>query len=213
MNRVELKTKAKQQIKGKIGILFLITLIISVISIAATAILGFIPYAGPIIATIIITPAFTLSIVTIFLKVAKDEDVSVNDAFSGFSDFWASFKLCFFVSLFTYLWTLLFIIPGIIKTFEYSMSFCILAENKEKPALECIKESREMTKGHKMELFVLSLSFIGWMILGSITFGIAYIWVMPYMYTTFANAYYSIKPIAKAEPGTEAEPTEEKTEE
>jgi len=53
-----------------------------------------------------------------------------------------------------------------------------------------------MTEGHKMELFVLSLSFIGWILLGSITLGIAYIWVLPYMQTTFVNAYHSLKPVA-----------------
>ena len=60
--------------------------------------------------------------------------------------------------------------------------------------MECIKESQAMTEGHKMDLFVLSLSFIGWGLLCSITFGIAGIWVIPYMQATFANAYNSLKP-------------------
>lgn len=74
------------------------------------------------------------------------------------------------------------------------MSMYILAENKGKAALECINESKSMTNGHKMELFVLGLSFIGWALLGCITFGIAFIWVMPYMNATYANAYNSLKP-------------------
>jgi uncharacterized membrane protein len=74
------------------------------------------------------------------------------------------------------------------------MAMYVLAENKGMSATECINASKEMTNGHKMDLFVLSLSFIGWMILGSITLGIAYIWITPYMQATFTNAYNSLKP-------------------
>lgn len=188
MNRAELKQQAKQQIKGKIGILFLITLIVAAISFIIAAI----PYVGAWI-LLVIAPAFSISLLRIYLMVAAGKMPEAKDAFSGFDDIWSALKLTFFTGLFTYLWSLLFIIPGIIKSYEYSMSFYILAENKGKPALECIKESREMTKGHKMELFVLSLSFIGWSLLGYITFGIAYIWVLPYMQTTLTNAYNSFK--------------------
>ena len=79
------------------------------------------------------------------------------------------------------------------------MSTYILAENKGKPALECINESKAMTNGHKMDLFVLGLSFIGWGFLCAITLGIASIWVIPYMQATYANAYNSLKPIAIAD--------------
>ena len=75
------------------------------------------------------------------------------------------------------------------------MSAYILAENKGKPALECINESKAMTEGHKMDLFVLGLSFIGWGLLCAITFGIAGIWVIPYMQATYINAYKSLKPV------------------
>ena len=83
------------------------------------------------------------------------------------------------------------------------MSTYILAENKGKPALECIKESKAMTEGHKMDLFVLSLSFIGWAFLCAITFGIAGIWVVPYMQATYANAYNSLKPVVEEQPNIE----------
>ena len=73
----------------------------------------------------------------------------------------------------------------------------ILAENKGKNAHECIKESMAMTDGHKMELFMLGLSFIGWTLLGCVTLGIAYIWVAPYISATFANAYVSLKPVVE----------------
>lgn len=198
MNRAELKAAAKSQIKGKIGILFLITLIIGLISSAASGLLSLIP-GGGIVASVIITPAFALSTVRVYLNVAAGNKPGAGDAFCGFDDFWAAFKVNFLVGLFTFLWSLLFVIPGIIKSFSYSMSLYILAENKGKAALECINESKAMTDGHKAELFVLGLSFIGWGFLVAITFGIAGIWVVPYMNATYANAYNSLKPVVIAE--------------
>lgn len=193
MNRLELKSAAKEQIKGKIGILFVITLIIGAISGLAGVVLNLIP-GGGLISLIIVTPAFALSITRVYLNLLIGVTPDVKDAFSGFDDFWAAFKVNFLVGLFTYLWSLLLIIPGIVKAYSYSMALFILAENKGKSALECINESKELTSGHKMDLFVLSLSFIGWFLLVSITFGIAYIWVGPYMQATFANAYATLKP-------------------
>ena len=194
MNRAELKAAAKLQISGKIGVLFLISLIIAVISGAAGLLLSLIP-GGGIIATVIITPAFSLSMVRVYLSLLGGNTPKAGDAFSGFDDFWAAFKVTFLVGLFTYLWSLLFVIPGIVKGISYSMAPYILAENKGKAALECINESKAMTNGHKMELFVLALSFIGWGLLVGITFGIAAIWVMPYAQATMANAYKWLKPV------------------
>ena len=188
---------SKSQIKGKIGILFVIALIIGLISGAAGTVLSLIP-GGGLIATIIITPAFALSLIRVYLSVANGHQPKADDAFCGFDDFWSAFKVTFLVGLFTFLWSLLFVIPGIIKSFSYSMSAYILAENKGKSALECINESKAMTNGHKMDLFVLGLSFIGWGFLCAITLGIASIWVVPYVQTTFANAYKSLKPVVPA---------------
>ena len=153
MDRVALKTKAKAQIKGKIGILFVITLVIGIVSSVASGVLALIPVVGSLLATIIVTPAFALSMVRVYLLVIKDQKPEVKDAFSGFDDFWSAFKVTLLVGLFTFLWSLLFIIPGIVKSISYSMSMFILAENKGKSALECINESKQMTEGHKAELF------------------------------------------------------------
>lgn len=194
MNRAELKSMAKQQIKGKIGILFVITLIIGVLSALAGVVLNLIP-GGGLVASIIVTPAFSLSLIRVYLDVVAGGTPKAGDAFTGFDDFWAAFKVTFLVGLYTFLWSLLFFIPGIVKSFSYSMSMYILAENKGKSARECIAESKAMTDGHKMELFVLALSFIGWIFLGCFTLGIAFIWVTPYMLATMANVYKSLKPV------------------
>lgn len=205
MNRAELKSQAKQQIKGKIGILFVIALIIAAISTAASFVLSLIPGIGPVANAVIIAPALTLSMIRVYLNVSAGNTPEVKDSFSGFDDFWAAFKVNFLVGLFTWLWSLLFVIPGIVKAISYSMSMYVLAENKGKAALECIDESKKMTNGHKMDLFVLGLSFIGWMLLGVISCGIAYIWVLPYMQATYANVYNSLKPVVPVEPVTLAE--------
>ena len=116
MNRIELKSQAKQQIKGKIGILFVIWLIIAVISGIASLVLSLIPFVGSIANAIIVTPAFALSIVRVYLNITSNAMPSAGDAFCGFDDFWSAFKVNFLVGLFTFLWSLLFVIPGIIKS-------------------------------------------------------------------------------------------------
>ncbi len=195
MDRIALKTLAKQQIKGKIGILFVITLIVFGLSFIA----GMIPFVGGIINTFFLTPALSLGIILVYLKVADEKQITVSDIFEGFYDFWSAFKVTFLVGLFTLLWSLLFIIPGIIKSYSYSMALYILAENKGMSALEAIRQSEKMTEGHKMDLFVLELSFLGWALIGALTFGIAYIWIIPYMSTTFTNFYRALKPAEAAE--------------
>lgn len=193
--RAELKAMAKAQIKGNIGMLFVITLIVGVISGLASAILSLIPVVGSLAATIIITPAFTISVLRVYQNLVREQKPQVGDAFAGFDDFWTAFKAQLLVSVFTFLWSLLFVIPGIIKAFSYSQTMLIVAENKGISAREALNRSKAMMEGHKMDLFVLGLSFIGWGLLCGITFGIAYIWVGPYMQATMVNFYNDVKPV------------------
>ncbi|WP_363472132.1 DUF975 family protein [Companilactobacillus musae] len=102
------------------------------------------------------------------------------------------------IYIYTFLWSLLLIIPGIIKFFSYSQAFFVykdqlnksIKENTPKPTINgAISKSRELMKGHKWEYFVLSLSFIGWSILAGITLGIGFIWLVPYTKGTFVNYY------------------------
>ena len=188
--RAELKEMAKQQIKGNIGMLFVITLIIGAISGAAAAIP---PLALAV--SIIVTPAFSISIIRVYQELVRSgKKPEAKDAFAGFDDFWTGFKALFLVGLFTFLWSLLFIIPGIIKSFSYSQTMMIVAENKGIGARDAINRSKAMMDGRKMDYFVLGLSFIGWGLLCCITLGIAYIWVGPYMQATMVNFYNDIKP-------------------
>lgn len=184
----ELKIQAKSQIKGKIGMLFAMYLLFIICICVASAI----PVIG-VIVNLISSSVFSLGLAFVFIKVVKDEKLEFGDIFYAFNDLWTAIKANFFVSLFLCLWSLLLVIPGIIKGFSYSLTYYILAENKGMPVLEAITLSRKMMDGHKMDLFLLFLSFIGWFILGAITVGIAYIWIIPYAVATYANFYQSVK--------------------
>ena len=188
INRLELKTLAKEQIKGNVGILFVIMLI----AVGITLVASYVPIFG-FFATFVLTPAFELSIMMIYLDMTHGIKPVVSRVFDGFYDLWSVVKLYLISGLFIFLWSLLFVIPGIIKAFSYSMAPFILAENKGMPALEAIRRSKAMMEGHKTDAFVLYLSFIGWMLLTYVTFGLSLIWVGPYIIATYTNFYNRIK--------------------
>ena len=88
----------------------------------------------------------------------------------------------------------LLVVPGVIKSLEYLMVGYILADEPEIGVMEALRKSKQMMQGHKWEAFVLSLSFLGWEILGVVTFGIAEIfYVRPYVEATFAELYLALK--------------------
>ena len=184
MIRQQLKTAAKQQIKGKIGILFVITLVM--------ALVGCIP-----VVSFILPPALTLSMYMIYLGITYGNTPGVGDLFQGAKYLGKAWWLNILVIVFTALWSMLFVIPGIIKGLSYSMSYFVLAENPTLTARQALNESKRLMKGHVGELFVLQLSFIGWIILCMFTFCIPMIWVGPYMQTTLANYYHYLKQTAQ----------------
>ena len=91
--------------------------------------------------------------------------------------------------IFIFLWTLLLIIPGIIKSYSYSMAGFIMSENPEISAKEAMEMSMKMMNGNKFRLFCLRLSFVGWFILGILTLGIGFLWIIPYMNSATAAFY------------------------
>ena len=122
------------------------------------------------------------------------DDQMISNFFKlTFKNYWHNVWVIFLMRIKVFLWTLLFIIPGIYKALQYSMTPYIAVEHPELSAKEAIAMSRQMTKGHVFDLFLLGLSFIGWIILGFFTLGIGYYWLLPYMYTTFAAFYGDLK--------------------
>lgn len=99
----------------------------------------------------------------------------------------------FLYFLYTFLWSLLLFVPGIIKAYSYALTPYILKDNPDLSANQAIDLSRRMMKGHKFELFYLHLSFLGWGILTIFTGGIGVLWLMPYMLTSQAAFYQDIK--------------------
>jgi uncharacterized membrane protein len=97
------------------------------------------------------------------------------------------------MGIFIFLWALLFIIPGIIKYYAYSMTHFIIADEPDIDFMEAIRKSQELMKGHKFRLFKLQLSFIGWFILGALAFGIGLFFVYPYFQLAHANFYLDIR--------------------
>ena len=103
------------------------------------------------------------------------------------------------VSLYTWLWSLLFVIPGIIKTYSYSQARFIKAENPNISASRAIELSKKMMAGHKWDLFILHCSFFGWALLSAFTYHIlGIVYVFPYLYASLAFAYEEIKADAAA---------------
>ena len=127
------------------------------------------------------------------LLVSGDNDLVPNAFHIAFSNYWHKVWTMLWMEILITLWTLLFIIPGIIKSFSYAMTPYIIEEFPELSCTEAIHRSRMMMRGHKFDLFWLWLSFIGWGILSILTAGIGLIWLAPYMETAQAAFYEEVK--------------------
>lgn len=126
------------------------------------------------------------------LKQYDRRDPQTNDLFSQFDRFGDGFLLNLLQGLFIALWTLLLIIPGIIKTYAYAMAPFIMAENPNLTAREVLRASEELMEGHKSKLFFLELSFLGWEILNLFTLGIGSFWLIPYKNAAYAAFYRNL---------------------
>jgi uncharacterized membrane protein len=150
-------------------------------------------YAVLAIAAFLASGPFSLGFAGYFMRRVRGEEIRLTNIFEGFYRFLPSLLLMFLTSLFIGLWSLLLIIPGIVKSFSYSMVFYIMRDNPEIEPLDAIDKSKIMMKGYKGKLFLLMLSFIGWMFLALLTLGIGLLWLNPYMYLSIANFYENLK--------------------
>ena len=111
----------------------------------------------------------------------------------GFGNYFHNIGGMLLMIILIFLWSLLLLIPGIIKSFAYAMTPFVLVDNPELPCYEAIKRSQELMKGNKWRYFLLALSFLGWILLGILSLGIGFFWIIPYIETTTAAFYYDIK--------------------
>lgn len=147
------------------------------------------------IAALVISGPLAYGMIRITTRCARENKEAEFDEFLvGFKECMAdAILLNILTKIFVFLWTLLLIIPGIIKSYAYSMAIYIQQDQKNKDWRYCLDKSQEMMKGHKWDLFVLDLSFIGWYIVGLLCLGIGMLWVVPYHQVTKANFYLELK--------------------
>ena len=130
-----------------------------------------------------------------FKMLYSDSDGQVNGNMfrKGFKPYFRNVWGMFLMGLFVNLWSLLLIVPGLIKAYAYALTPYILIDNPDLSANQAINLSRKMMKGHKLDLFCLGLTFIGWVILSILTFGIGVLWLVPYMTSATSVFYLDVK--------------------
>ena len=202
----ELRAQARERLEGKWGTFVLMTFLMLVIQ----TILQIPGYIGSLleilspenvlaslsfsnISNILSLLALPLSwgLTVSLLRNHREESVDLENLFDGFRGgrYTRVFCALFLVNLFTFLWTLLLIIPGIMKAFSYALTPYILLDEPELTARQAITRSCEIMQGRRWKLFCLYLSFIGWGILSLLTFGIGFLWLAPYMNASIAAFY------------------------
>ena len=184
----ELMRRARESLSGKwgvcIGASFIFQAIMSVVQ--------FIPGLGNF-AGLIISGPFALGMAILFLSVARKNQTTIGQIFEGFNNFVTALVANLLMALFIILWSLLLVIPGIIATYSYAMTFFIIADNPGIKASEAIKRSKAMMMGRKWKLFCLLFRFFGWALLCILTCGIGFFWLVPYMQTSIAHFYEDAK--------------------
>lgn len=185
---------ATESLKGKWGLAIGVYVVYALITIGVSFALSSVglDIIGSIISLIIGGP-FALGLVIFSLSIVRKKNSNFEQLFSGFNYFSKAFVANLLVNIFTLLWALLLIIPGIIKALAYSMTFYIIADNKNIDAIDAIDKSRKIMDGHKWELFGLWLWFLLLSILCIFTIGIGFLWLYPYIGVRMAIFYESIK--------------------
>jgi uncharacterized membrane protein len=148
---------------------------------------------------IIVAGPFVIGMHMFYLRAARGEEKRYETLFEPLSkgDFLNTMILYLLKTVFIMLWTLLFIVPGIIKSYAYSMAEYIYIDDPTLSSNECLAKSQTLMEGNKGKLFLLDLSFIGWILLSILTFGILSLWVAPYQQATRAAFYEDIKAQAR----------------
>ena len=144
---------------------------------------------------ILVIGPFLVGYVNSFKKllVEGDDRITANSFREGFKPYWRSVWAYLFRGILITLWSLLLVIPGIIKSLSYAMTMYIVKDHPELTVNEAIDLSKDMMYGHKYDLFYLYISFIGWYLLSILTLGIGTFWLMPYIETAQASFYEDVK--------------------
>lgn len=203
-----LRKNAREQLGG--NIFAKPWLMLLVVYIVCSAILGAASSITCGIATIVVTGPLLFGLCRVCVNLVKGkQDIDIAELFVGFKEnFTQSFLLCLLTSIFTFLWSLLFIIPGIVKSYAYAMAPYILQDDPTKDWKQCLDESQEMMKGNKWQLFCLDFSFIGWILLGALCCGVGVLFVYPYQLAARANFYMALKAMNEPAQDPNSEPVD-----
>lgn len=195
MTRVEIKERAKAQLGGNIfSASWMLALVVCLLATVVLNVLNLIPTIGAL-TVVVLTGVVTFGQAYCFLKQSRDgQAMNIKDLFVGVKgdQFVQLMLLGIMETVFIMLWSLLLVVPGAVKFYAYSMAYYIKADHPEYTWKQCLDASQGLMMGHKADLFVQDLSFIGWMILGSLCFGIGTLWVIPYVQAARAQFYGSL---------------------
>jgi uncharacterized membrane protein len=184
----DLMQQAREALKGRWGLAVGGTVIILILS----ALIKVIPIVGWI-GSLIIGGPLGLGTASFFLSLSRRQEAQLSQLFEGFQDFTRALVTYLLAILFILLWTFLIIIPGIVAAFSYSQTFFILAENPQMESRDVLRKSKAMMKGNRWKLFCLFWRFFGWFLLGILSLGIGFLWIIPYMITASARFYDDLK--------------------
>ena len=193
------RSAAKSALSGHWVNAVLCTLVFLLISGVAAAIAGDGQAAGrsligTAVTLLIVLPlGFGYSVSMLQHMQGMADDDLVTRPFQAFKQYGRYLGTSILMTVFIFLWSLLLIIPGIVKGYAYTMTPYIMHEHPELSANECIDASKKMMKGHKWRLFLLDLSFIGWLLLCVLTLGILTLWVQPWMECSRISFYEQLK--------------------
>ena len=181
----ELRAEARVALTDKWVMGAVTTLVFGAVSGAASYI--------PVVGTILVALPMMYGYSIVMLSVMRGGEMNIGGLFDGFNDFGRIVGTKLLHAIYTFLWTLLLVIPGIIKNYSYAMTDFILKDQPELANNAAIEKSMAMMDGNKMKLFLLDLSFIGWAILCLFTFGIGFLFLQPYVQSAHAAFYEDLK--------------------
>ncbi len=195
MNRVEIKEFAKKKIQGHLWDIWKIVLMTYGIffgfGFLITILFGEDAATVSLIGEIILLP-LTIGVTSFLVNFVEDKNFDSKDIFNYFKSFVKIVGTLLLSAVLITIASIFLVIPGIILALSYSLVPILLVKREDLGIIETLKLSRTLMNGHKLDAFVLSLSFIGWAFVGTLTLGIAYIWIYPYMSVTFTKFYLNI---------------------
>lgn len=213
MNYSVIRKNARESLANKWGIAVLCFIVYGLISTAVEGAFWFseaLALLGSIAFMFIVGP-LEYGFNNTLVRIKQGKQAEISDLFKGFNDFSRTMAVGISIYIRTFLWSLLFIIPGIVASYSYSMAYFIMIDDPKISPDEAIKKSKSIMEGNKWKLFCLDFSFIGWMIACVFTLGIGMLWLVPYMRMARVHFYEEITGSILKEADSTVDETERET--